>query len=414
MLLYLLLLLALSMTLWAPWPWPSRLSGVSDTRIPPTTGTDAVFGPSDAGLVWLVHLTDLHLSVLEPERTKRFDRFCTDVQSWLRPRGTRRHFDIRRCRAVFLTKIHRPHSLFQLSLFRATWCTRRRPTASRCSCLPSGRHTAPRSLNTASGIPIGTISPFFSQITKARSSNKIYLFTGSRWMDVLGNHDTRNTDTAATLAWTRRFTVSRYHDRSATSCFSQDRLAIVALEQTPRPSTHRFFNFFGITSAAATVPLPACARAPGVTVVAFGHYPLFMVDDRPDAVTAVGDAVGDALSGTARPRAPVPALATAVAYLCGHLHDGLGDFLHTRYLRILRNKASAANLLIPRSLIASGTHRASLNSKASTLNYVRPIASWPLTAAFSRFSTRHSMPRGLAFWYARALLYHRHVDAVHT
>ena len=233
-------------------------------------------------------------------------------------------------------------------------------------------------------------------------------------MDALGNHDTRNTDTAAALAWTRRFTVSRYHDRSATSCFSQDRLAIVALEQTPRPSTHRFFNFFGITSAAATVPLPACARAPGVTVVAFGHYPLFMVDDRPDAVTSVPEAVAQAMSGTARPRAPVPALAMAVAYLCGHLHDGLGDFLHTRYLRILRNKASAANLLIPLSLIASGTHRASLNSKALTLNYARPIASWPLTVAFSRFSTRHSMPRGLAFWYARALLHHRHVDAVHT
>jgi hypothetical protein len=81
----LLLLLALGIALWAPWPWPGRLES-SNTRTPPIASND--FGPSDAGLVWFIHLTDVHISVLEPERTERFDRFCADVQSWLRPRGT--------------------------------------------------------------------------------------------------------------------------------------------------------------------------------------------------------------------------------------------------------------------------------------------------------------------------------------
>ncbi len=175
------------------------------------------------------------------------------------------------------------------------------------------------------------------------------LFDPHVWVDFsVGNHDTRNTAGSATDSeWIRHYTASGHATgrgnaaRVSTHCIA-DTVRVVSWDQTPRPATHRFFNFFGVAAAESlddpTSKPPAdsqsnsCAGA--TTTVAVGHYPLFMVDRHPDG----GVGTGGPLYGWSRVVGSLPsrrnsteAGVDAVAYLCGHLHDGLGDTLHTRH-----------------------------------------------------------------------------------
>jgi hypothetical protein len=267
---------------------------------------DSSGGASWGALVFFVHITDLHLSHLQPERSRRFASFLDRVLPVLRPR------------AVFVSGdlVHANIRSGESRQIVAEWRE-------------------------------------YRSILESRG-----LWDPNVWLDVRGNHDALNTwrlssspphsrlharrasdDTiiGSTLDHTAEpdpfsnFSVSGAHARPGSFEATIEGRRVRALDQTPRTGLHRFFNFFGQLDHGTPSQVDA--------VIAFGHYPLFMVD-RADGL--IHDASG-ALSAASRgwshlqrslrrlSNAPRSALSPPpLVYLCGHLHDGLGERLHAR------------------------------------------------------------------------------------
>jgi hypothetical protein len=272
----------------------------------------AVDGTRLDSMMYFVHLTDLHLSHQNSARTHRFEAFLDQILPLLRPRAV-----------VLSGDIVHAHTNGRSGQVKSEWQTYR------------------------------------SNLERRN------LFDPDIWLDVRGNHDVRNVWSSplgddAPDAATGMFPISvdpfqnysvsgvRRRPGSYVSSFSDDRGALLqfaVVDQNQRPGSHRFFSFFGVSPSDTS--LLELSNSSNSSLILVGHYPSFMVDNFPSLLQnttvrsayvhgwsklqlAMSKVAGIPLTPTVTHALPRPPL----AYLCGHLHDGLLEFLHTRHANI--------------------------------------------------------------------------------
>lgn len=268
---------------------------------------DSSGGASWGTLLFFVHITDLHLSHLQPERSRRFASFLDRVLPALRPR------------AVFVSGdlVHANIRSGESRQVEAEWREYRSILESRGLWDPyvwldvRGNHDALNTWRLSSSLPLSRFH--------ARRASDVTII-GSALVD----HSAESDSFA-------NFSVSGAHDRPGSFEVTIEGRRVRALDQTPRTGLHRFFNFFGQLDHGTPSQVDAA--------IAFGHYPLFMVDPASGLIHDASGALSAARRGWSHleqslrrlPNAPRPALSPPpLVYLCGHLHDGLGERLHAR------------------------------------------------------------------------------------
>jgi hypothetical protein len=276
---------------------------------------DSSGGASWGTLVFFVHITDLHLSHLQPERSRRFASFLDRVLPAVRPRAVLVSGDL----------VHANLRSGESQQVVAEWREYRSILESRSLWDPNmwhdirGNHDA---LNTWRLSPLqSSLSPPDAPMHSRLHARRAIAST------LIGSA----LDHSAESDPFSNFSVSGAHARPGSFELTIEGRRIRAFDQTPRTGLHRFFNFFGHLDQGVESKV-------GIDI-AFGHYPLFMVD-RANAMTHDASGVLAAAShgwshlqqGFGRlSNAPRPILSPPpLVYLCGHLHDGLGERLHAR------------------------------------------------------------------------------------
>jgi len=233
-----------------------------------------------SGLLWFVHLTDLHISKFwSPERVEDLEQFCLFMRDGIKPAVavvTGDLTDAKTADRVGSTQYQEEWETYK-SLWR-NYC-RIKPTTVDATAGDGGSNT------NSSSLPL--------------------------WLDIRGNHDTFNvkSDEANNNFFLRYGVQGKTEKRSYLKTLEHNggKFAFVGIDATLSPGPKRPFNFFGSLSPdQMTRAQELLARGQAYNdagLVVFGHYPLStVISPHPGIKQLVGDA-------------------GASVYLSGHLHN---------------------------------------------------------------------------------------------